>query len=114
MEGYGSSEAYVMTNSGTVDISYYTAPMALEALTGLKTYNFGVSGETSEEIAVRAGGITLYTDRNIYISSKKSTTAVLVDGSGQAVMMSDFSGYGSEDNDMPDTCYINGRLCRVT
>lgn len=114
MEVYGSSEAYVMTNSGTVDISYYTAPMALEALTGLKTYNFGVSGETSEEIAVRAGGITLYTDRNIYISSKKSTTAVLVDGSGQAVMMSDFSGYGSEDNDMPDTCYINGRLCRVT
>lgn len=86
MEGYGSSEAYVMTNSGTVDISYYTAPMALEALTGLKTYNFGVSGETSEEIAVRAGGITLYTDRNIYISSKKSTTAVLVDGSGQAVI----------------------------
>ena len=51
MEGFGSDDAYILTKAGRVDISYYTAPYTLGKLTGLNTFNFGVSGETSAEIA---------------------------------------------------------------
>ena len=68
MEGFGSDEAYILTKAGRVDISYYTAPYTLGKLTGLNTFNFGVSGETSEEIAIRAGGLKMHTDRNLNLN----------------------------------------------
>ena len=47
------------------DTSYQSYPQVLSQLTGLDTYNFGVAGATSEEIAVMQGGLpwtALYAD----------------------------------------------------
>lgn len=113
MEGFGSDEAYILTKSGRVDISYYTAPYTLGKLTGITTFNFGVSGETSEEIARRAGGLKIYTDRNLYINKNTFTDVCFLDDDGKPAYMYDFSGYGIEYNDYPDTVYIDGVLCQI-
>lgn len=112
-EGLGTDEGYILTGVGRVDISYYTSPHTIECLTGIRTYNFGVSGEKSDEISIRAGGLGLYTDRNVYITPYEYTDVVLVDDDGQPVHMYDYSGYGIEYNDYPDTVYINGILCQI-
>ena len=47
------------------DTSYQSYPQVLSQLTGLDTYNFGVAGATSEEIAAMQGGLpwtALYAD----------------------------------------------------
>ena len=113
MEGFGTDEAYILTKNGRVDISYYTAPYTLGRLTGINTYNFGVSGETSEEIARRAGGLKIYTDRDININKKTFTDVCFMDDEDKPVYMYDFSGYGIEYNEYPDTVYINGVLCQI-
>ena len=112
-EGLGTDEGYILTGVGRVDISYYTSPHTIECLTGIRTYNFGVSGEKSDEISIRAGGLGLYTDRNVYITPYEYTDVVLVGDDGQPVHMYDYSGYGIEYNDYPDTVYINGVLCQI-
>lgn len=113
MEGFGTDEAYILTKSGRVDISYYTAPYTLGKLTGINTYNFGVSGETSDEIARRAGGLKIYTDRDMNINKTTFTDVCFMDDEGKPVYMYDFSGYGIEYNDYPDTVYIDGVLCQI-
>lgn len=113
MEGFGTDEAYILTKNGRVDISYYTAPYTLGRLTGINTYNFGVSGETSAEIARRAGGLKIYTDRDININKTTFTDVCFMDDEGSPVYMYDFSGYGIEYNDYPDTVYIDGVLCQI-
>ncbi len=113
MEGFGSDEAYILTKNGRINISYYTAPYTLGKLTGLNTFNFGVSGETSDEIARRAGGLKMYTDRSLNINKKSYTDVCFMDDNGNPVYMYDFSGYGIEYNDYPDTVYINGVLCQI-
>lgn len=113
MEGFGSDDAYILTKAGRVDISYYTAPYTLGKLTGLNTFNFGVSGETSEEIAIRAGGLKMHTDRNLNLNKNTYQDVCLMDDKGNPVYMYDFSGYGIEYNDYPDTVYIDGVLCQI-
>ena len=49
-EGYGAGEAYIETSWGTFDASYLSYPEILEQLSGLRTFNRGVSGATSDEI----------------------------------------------------------------
>ena len=63
-EGYGTTEGSVETSDGTYDISYKAYPQVLQELTGLKAYNFGVPGATSEEIALMQGAYTLDDLRN--------------------------------------------------
>ena len=99
MEGFGSDDAYILTKAGRVDISYYTAPYTLGKLTGLNTFNFGVSGETSAEIARRAGGLKMHTDRNLNLNKNTYEDVCLMDDKGNPVYMYDFSGYGIEYND---------------
>ena len=113
IEGDGADIAFIETPDGVKDISYYTAPYTLQEMTGIRTYNFGVGGAASDEISIRAGGLVLYTDRDVYINNKKATRVALVDGSGNRINMSDYYGYGGEDNDMPDAFYINGYLCTI-
>lgn len=113
MEGIGSNEAYIYTNDGIQDISYYTAPSALGYFTSMTTYNFGVAGEDSYSISLRAGGIPIYTDRDIYITDHSLAFVNFIDENGVYIDMDDFSGYGYEDNTYPDTVYINDVLCCV-
>lgn len=112
-EGMGSDEGYILTDIGRVDISYYTSPYTIERLTGYKTYNLGVSGEKSDEISRRAGGLGMYTDRDLYITKYEYIDVVLVDKNGEPIHMYDYSGYGIEYNEYPDTVYIDGILCQI-
>lgn len=113
MQGLGSGKAHIATDNGRVDISGYDSPMAIESMTSIPTYNFGVAGETSYEIALRAGGIGIYTDKDIYLTDSAYTRVLLTDDYGYIVDMTDYSGYGYSENDYPDTVYINGVLCDV-
>ena len=55
--GIGVSEAEVSVNGQNIDISYLSYPEILWNLTGINTYNFGIPGATSEEIAIMQGGL---------------------------------------------------------
>jgi len=57
--GIGRSAAEIIQDDEVKDISYCDYPSILEELTGIPTHNFGVSGATSEEIAVMQGGLAL-------------------------------------------------------
>ncbi|MEA4814132.1 MAG: SGNH/GDSL hydrolase family protein [Oscillospiraceae bacterium] len=65
-EGFGASEAEIMTGEGHFDASYLSYPEVLEQLTGITTYNFGVPGASSEEIAIMQGGIAPTDDLSSY------------------------------------------------
>lgn len=113
MEGIGISEASIYTDSGVHDISYYNTPDTLKFFTSMQVYNFGVAGEDSYDIALRAGGVSIYTDRDVYITDHSSAYVNFIDEYGDYVCIDDYSGYGHEDNTYPDTVYINNTLCLV-
>lgn len=95
------------------DINGWTAPDTIQHFTGIKTYNFGVPGETSYEIAYRAGGVRLHTDRTVTISEDDSANVRLIDESGNVFTFDDYSGYAYEDNPYSSSMYINNYLCSV-
>ena len=113
MQGAGCNEAYIYLDNGIEDISYFTTPSALQYFTSINTYNFGVGGENSYQISLRAGGIPIYTDRYIYITDHSLAYVKFVDENEETITMDDYSGYGYEDNTYPDTVYINDVLCCV-
>ena len=113
MQGAGCNEAYIYSDNGIEDISYFTTPSALQYFTSINTYNFGVGGENSYQISLRAGGIPIYTDRDIYITDHSLAYVKFVDENEETITMDDYSGYGYEDNTYPDTVYINDVLCCV-
>ena len=113
MQGAGCNEAYIYSDNGIEDISYFTTPSALQYFTSINTYNFGVGGESSYQISLRAGGIPIYTDRDIYITDHSLAYVKFVDENEETITMDDYSGYGYEDNTYPDTVYINDVLCCV-
>lgn len=113
MQGAGCNEAYIYLDNGIEDISYFTTPSALQYFTSINTYNFGVGGENSYQISLRAGGIPIYTDRDIYITDHSLAYVKFVDENEETIDMDDYSGYGYEDNTYPDTVYINDVLCCV-
>ena len=113
MQGAGCNEAYIYSDNGIEDISYFTTPSALQYFTSINTYNFGVGGESSYQISLRAGGIPIYTDRDIYITDHSLAYVKFVNENEETIDMDDYSGYGYEDNTYPDTVYINDVLCYV-
>ena len=113
MQGAGCNEAYIYSDNGIEDISYFTTPSALQYFTSINTYNFGVGGENSYQISLRAGGIPIYTDRDIYITDHSLAYVKFVNENEETIDMDDYSGYGYEDNTYPDTVYINDVLCCV-
>lgn len=113
IQGAGCNEAYIYSDNGIEDISYFTTPSALQYFTSINTYNFGVGGENSYHIALRAGGIPIYTDRDIYITDYSLAYVKFVDEHEETIDMDDYSGYGYENNTYPDTVYINDVLCYV-
>ena len=95
------------------NINGCTAPDTIQHFTGIRTYNFGVPGETSYEIAYRAGGVRLHTDRTVTISEDDSANVRLIDESGNVFTFDDYSGYAYEDNPYSSSMYINNYLCSV-
>ena len=111
VSGVGCGSVSASVNG--MNITGWTSPRTISYLTGIETYNFGVPGETSYEIAYRAGGVKLYTDRSVTISEDVSEIVRLIDEDGDVFTCDDYSGYGAESNSYPDTMYINGYLCKV-
>lgn len=81
MEGFGSDDAYILTKAGRVDISYYTAPYTLGKLTGLNTFNFGVSGDISGD-SEKSQYFKMHTDRNLNLNKNTYEDVCLMDDKG--------------------------------
>ncbi len=61
-EGYGSTDGEVERDGVVYDISGLSYPEMLAALTGLHTFNFGVSGANSLEICMMQGAYPMNTE----------------------------------------------------
>jgi hypothetical protein len=110
-EGIGASYAVLELGDGeTMDISYWTYPDALEYFTGISVFNFGTSGENSEEIAIRAGGIKLYTDRDVVVGYHHSADVKVLNEKGEEEYVQNYGGYGNfYDNDY-GVVYIENQM----
>lgn len=64
--GTGNSAAVIHADGTTFDASFLSYPEILEQMTGITTYNYGVYGATSEEIAIMQGGIEPEMDLDEY------------------------------------------------
>lgn|GEM_PF-394702 len=114
-EGNGSYIATIVKDGVAQDISYITYPMLLEQLTGIKTYNLGVGGETSKDIAMRQGGLPMVTDRDVTIPENGAEMLnVISPDDGEVVNFNDYSGYGFTDESVINKVYIDGHLYKLT
>ena len=112
--GCATTPGFITLDGITTNISYATTPDMLSQFTGLTTYNLGVNGETSKEIATRAGGLTMVVDRDIVIDGTgiaEFKLQSLYDGDN--VYMEDYSGYNFQ-SDQTNICVINGEKYYVT
>lgn len=109
-EGIGASYAVLELDGESKDISYWTFPDSLEYFTGIKTYNYGVSGENSEEIAIRSGGIKLYTDRDVVVGYNHGADVKVVNEKGEPEYVQNYGGYGNLYDDYYGVVYINGQM----
>ncbi len=109
-EGIGASYAVIELDGESKDISYWTYPQALEYFTGIRTYNYGVSGENSEEISIRAGGIKMYTDRDVVVGYRHGADVKVVNGDGEPEYVQNYGGYGNFYDDYYGVVYINGQM----
>lgn len=114
MFGIGAGEAYVFGEDNVLDISDWTTPYTLEYLTGIKVYNLGVAGETSNEIALRQGGIKMYADNTFEVGYDDSVEISIIDEYGNPVYMADFSAYGYVEPHESDVVYINDDMFKIT
>ncbi len=114
-EGNGTNPAIIEKDGETMDISYMTYPMLIEQMTGIKTYNLGVGGETSKQIAERQGGLSVVLDRTVTIPDNGAMKIGLVSpDDGEPVYFNDYSGYGFSDEVNVNKVYINGEQYKIT
>lgn len=99
-EGFKTTAASIKVGGIKKDISYSTYPSVLQSLNAITTYNLGVSGENSRQIASRQGGWKMYTSENFTISDGKGTFSMVMSQDGDSISLADFSGYNfkSEEN----------------
>lgn len=115
MFGTGAGYAVYTDDDGEEkDISGWTAPSTIETLTGIKTYNLGVEGETSYDIALRAGGIKMHVRDKFTVGYFDSVDVTIIDEYGNEVFMADFSAYGFMEYEEPDLVYIDNELFKIT
>lgn len=115
-QGWGAGPASITINGIRKNISYYTYPSTLQELTGIRTYNFGMPGKTSDEIAIMQGGIPIVTESEVVVTGNELSEFRLVRQSdGSSVYMDDYSGYGGEEyNEYPNVVYINDMAFMIT
>lgn len=114
MYGCATTPGFITLDGVTSNISYATTPDMLHTFTKLKTYNLGVNGETSREIATRAGGLTMVTDRDIVIEGTGIAEFKLQSVyDGDTVYMEDYSGYNFQSK-KTNICVINGEEYYIT
>lgn len=73
----------------------------------MDVYNLGVCGETSYEIALRQGGIKMYVGKQVTVKPGKRTQISIVDESGNPVILENFNGYETDNQQPENVVYIN-------
>lgn len=106
--GLGYDEnTYIKNESGIIDASNWNYPDTLKYYTGMDVYNLGVCGETSYEIALRQGGIKMYVEKQVTVKPGKRIQISIVDESGNPVILENFNGYQSDNQEPENVVYIN-------
>ena len=90
-----------------IDASNWNYPDTLRYYTGMDVYNLGVCGETSYEIALRQGGIKMYVGKQVTVKPGKRTQISIVDESGNPVILENFNGYETDNQQPENVVYIN-------
>ena len=106
--GLGYDEnTYIKNEAGIIDASNWNYPDTLKYYTGMDVYNLGVCGETSYEIALRQGGIKMYVEKQVTVKPGKRIQISIVDESGNPVILENFNGYQSDNQEPENVVYIN-------
>ena len=103
----GQENTYIKSEAGIIDASNWNYPDTLRYYTGMDVYNLGVCGETSYEIALRQGGIKMYVGKQVIVKPGKRTQISIVDESGNPVILENFNGYETDNQQPENVVYIN-------
>lgn len=113
-EGIGDEIGGVVELDGNYyDVTGLASSDTVGYLTGLKVNNLGRIGETSYEIALREGGISMYLDRDVIVGDEPVRVNIVTEDGG-LVHMNDYNGYGcSSYMHESDIVYIEGLRFKV-
>ena len=103
----GQENAFIKSDNGVIDASDWSYPDTLKYYTGLDVYNLGVCGETSYDIALRQGGIKMYVGKQVTVKRGVRAQINIVDEYGSQVMLENFNGYETDNDEPANVVYIN-------
>ena len=103
----GQENTFIKSDNGVIDASDWSYPDTLKYYTGLDVYNLGVCGETSYDIALRQGGIKMYVGKQVTVKQGVRAQINIVDEYGSQVMLQNFNGYETDNDEPANVVYIN-------
>lgn len=103
----GQENTFIKSDKGVIDASDWSYPDTLKYYTGLDVYNLGVCGETSYDIALRQGGIKMYVGKQVTVKQGVRAQINIVDEYGSQVMLENFNGYETDNDEPANVVYIN-------
>lgn len=103
----GQENTFIKSDNGVIDASDWSYPDTLKYYTGLAVYNLGVCGETSYDIALRQGGIKMYVGKQVTVKQGVRAQINIVDEYGSQVMLENFNGYETDNDEPANVVYIN-------
>lgn len=103
----GQENTFIKSDNGVIDASDWSYPDTLKYYTGLDVYNLGVCGETSYDIALRQGGIKMYVGKQVTVKHGVRAQINIVDEYGSQVMLENFNGYETDNDEPANVVYIN-------
>lgn len=103
----GQENTFIKSDNGVIDASDWSYPDTLKYYTGLDVYNLGVCGETSYDIALRQGGIKMYVGKQVTVKQGVRAQINIVDEYGSQVMLENFNGYETDNDEPANAVYIN-------
>lgn len=103
----GQENTFIKSDNGVIDASDWSYPDTLKYYTGLDVYNLGVCGETSYDIALRQGGIKMYVGKQVTVKQGARAQINIVDEYGSQVMLENFNGYETDNDEPANVVYIN-------
>lgn len=103
----GQENTFIKSDNGVIDASDWSYPDTLKYYTGLDVYNLGVCGETSYDIALRQGGIKMYVGKQVTVKQGVRAQINIVDEYGSQVMLENFNGYETDNDEPANVVYIN-------
>ena len=109
----GQENTFIKSDNGVIDASDWSYPDTLKYYTGLDVYNLGVCGETSYDIALRQGGIKMYVGKQVTVKHGVRAQINIVDEYGSQVMLENFNGYETDNDEPANVVYINDTLFQL-